>query len=72
MKGEMIFKLSIQYDIWLTKRKSGDKFSWGSTGRALDDPIKTVHKLFKDMDEEEKEAAFRREVYNTIHEHMLK
>lgn len=68
----MIFKLQIQYDLWLAKRKPTDKFSWGHTKMELSAPIHYEEKLFEDMDEEEKEATFRREVYATIHEHMLK
>lgn len=67
----MIFKLQTQYDLWLAKRKPTDKFSWGHTKFKLDAPVEHEEKLFKDMDDEEKEAAFRREVYDTIHKHML-
>jgi len=67
----MIFKLQIQYKLWLEKRSPLDKFSWGHCKRQLDAPIEYEEKLFKDMDDEEKEAAFRREVYATIHKYIL-
>ena len=67
----MIFKLSIQYQQWLKQRKPEDKFCWGHTSIHPDAPIETEEKLFKDMDEEEKEAAFRREIYSTIYKYMI-
>ena len=67
----MIFKLQIQYDLWLAKRKPDEVFSWGHTSREIGSPIETEQKLWKNMDEEEREAAFRREVYSTIHQLLL-
>lgn len=67
----MLFKLQHQYDLWISQRKPTDKFSWGHTTRSLGTPIEYEEKLFKDMDDEEKEAAFRREVFRVIHKHLF-
>lgn len=69
---DMLFKLSIQYNKWLAKQKPGNKFSWEHSAMQVDAPVYTEEKLFKDMDEEEREAAFRREVFRVIHENLLR
>ena len=59
----MIFKLGTQYNQWLAKRKPTDIFEWGRTATSSNSPIEHVIKRFEEMDEEEKEAAFRRAVF---------